>query len=119
MSSGTLPLSKRHTLKARLWTERADWALSPPRPRCAVCGEPLPKDGACDMHEWLIRRGHVPKNQQSCIWHKFNCVLLHRACHERADGMKALFRKQMIEEYGRQEIEEWLRGLPLKTGVVL
>jgi len=67
------------------------------------------------MHEFLIRRGHVPKKKQGCIWHRFNCALICRTCHEKADGMKEYFRDLQIERYGREAIEEWLDNLPLKV----
>lgn len=109
-------MSKRNELKAFLWEERTDWSLEPPCPRCDICGEPT---SVPNMHEFLIRRGHVPKKKQGCIWHKFNCVLIHQTCHERADGMKEHFKELAIERYGREAIEEWLAGLPLRTKIIL
>lgn len=110
-------LSKRNHIKAAIWHERADYGLDPPCPRCDICGRPVANP---DMHEWLIRRGHVPKKKQGCIWHRFNCVLLHATCHHKyADGMKDHFRNLQILRYSRGMIEEWLDGLPLKVEVLL
>lgn len=107
-------------VKASAWLERTDWGIAPhPRPRCDMCGEPLPEDGSCDAHHWLVRRSHVPKSQQDCIHHRFNIVLLHRSCHERADGMKEHFRAIQAERYGESEIQEWLGGLPLKVKLAI
>lgn len=114
-----MTIGKRNTLKASLWRERADYSLNPPRPLCDVCAQALPMDGGCDMHEFLIRRGHVPKRMQDCIWSKFNCVLVHRACHERADGLKDHFRNLQIKRYGGEAIAEWLNSLPFRVEVIL
>ena len=108
-------MNKYLQVKASAWLERTDWALVPPRPRCDVCGEPLLTDGACDAHHWLIRRSHVPKAQQDCIHHCINIVLLHRKCHERADGMGEHFRAVQTERYGKTAIQEWLESLPLRV----
>ena len=79
--------------------------------------EPVPVP---DMHEWLIRRSHVPRKKQGCLWHRFNCVLLHADCHHgHADGMKEHFKELAIERYGREAIKEWLASLPLKVEVIL
>ncbi len=109
-------MNKRNRVKVAIWLERADYGVDPPCPRCDVCGELTPEP---DMHAFLIRRGHVPKRKQGCIWHKFNCVLLCRTCHEQADGMDDYFRDLQIMRYGAEAIVEWLNSLPLKVEVRL
>jgi len=98
--------SRRAELKWRLFQERGN--------TCDYCG----KDGATDMHEWLIKRSAVPKGKQQLkIFDERNCALLHHTCHlgeGQTKAMKAKLADIFIERYGRDKLLEFVTGLNLR-----
>jgi len=113
---------QRRQLKARLWRECTDWSLEPPRPRCVVCGKPLPQSGACDMHEVIVSKKVAmgwPKEQRGLINHKYNCVLVHTGggtgCHKEAHAHPDKLVAWLISRYGWYTIDDWVHSLPFKV----
>ena len=98
--------SRRAELKGRLFQERGN--------TCDYCG----KDGATDMHEWLIKRSAVPKGKQQLkIFDERNCALLHHTCHlgeGQTRAMKAQLADIFIARYGLQQLLEFVPDLKLR-----
>ncbi len=46
---------------------------------CAYCGTTFHR--GLDLHEWLVKRSAVPREQQHHIFNSINCVPLCRECH--------------------------------------
>lgn len=98
--------SRRAELKGRLFQERGN--------TCDYCG----KDGATDMHEWLIKRSAVPKGKQQLkIFDERNCALLHHTCHlgeGQTRAMKAQLADIFIARYGLKQLLEFVTDLKLR-----
>ena len=98
--------SRRAELKGRLFQERGN--------TCDYSG----KDGATDMHEWLIKRSAVPKGKQQLkIFDERNCALLHHTCHlgeGQTRAMKEKLANIFIDRYGRETLLEFVAGLNLR-----
>lgn len=86
------------------------------RPLCEACGCVLDDSVGFHMHEALVTRGDLPRSQQDAIWHPYNVALLCPSCHQRghSSDLERRLVEQLITRYGRDQIEEWLRSLPLR-----
>jgi len=96
----------REELKWRLLQERGD--------TCDYCGEA----GATDMHEWLIKRGAVPKGRKQLrIFDERNCSLLHHTCHlveGQTKEMKRKLARVFLERYGLEALIGFVEELGLR-----
>ena len=110
----------RRRFRAALYHERAEMFYRPELRYVAVCDIcDYPLLDAFDMHEVIITRGDVSKrHQQHLIFAKYNCVLLHPICHQRhghSTDFDVRLVGKLVERYGQDSIEEWLRSLPFRT----
>ena len=96
---------QRKQLKQQLILERSF---------CDFCGFELGL--AVDMHEWLIKRSALPKNNK--IMDPRNCALLHTNCHAKfgqTKQMRQALAPIFIERYGKQKMLEFISDLNLRA----
>ena len=94
----------RRDLKMRLMQERL---------QCDWCGKWL--HGVGDLHEWLVKRNVLPKNNK--IFDERNCALLHHNCHMRYGQTRAMTEKLapiFMKRYGRDAMVAFIEGLELR-----
>lgn len=101
----------------RKWVEeKLGWDLySLQRGKCTSCNEPL-EVGPIDIHEALVTKGQVrgwPGPWKIIIINRYNCVLVHRACHEHGDRESVWVHK--CELFGEDEIIKWYDSLPFRS----
>lgn len=85
--------------------------------KCFACGEPLLHGSMIDIHEAIVTKGDVqgwPNNWKIIIINKYNCVAVHRQCHQH--GMREQAWKAKCELFGKEEMEKWYYSLPWKIG---
>jgi len=83
-------------------------------PNCDWCM--LPLLGDCDMHEWLVKRNVLPKDQR--IFDERNCSLLHHGCHMEHGKTKAMQQRLaevFVGRYGKEAMLAFVDGLELKA----
>ncbi len=84
---------------------------------CPLCGKPILSYEAVDLHEALITRGDVARQvNQSLIYHRCNCVVVHHICHMQiaGHGGDIGFEKcarQIVAFERRQAVHAWLMAM--------
>lgn len=97
----------REILKRRLYEDQAG--------RCALTGR---QTRDLEMHEWLVQRNHLPiLRLQLKIYHPINCILLTHEAHARIDGNARDLEcfEYKLKTYTREDIQNWLHEINLKT----
>lgn len=82
---------------------------------CPVCKKALSCD-IIDTHESLVTRGDVqgwPLPWRVIIHNIYNCVNVHRPCHDKVDPQAVWDYKCRL--YGKKELLKWWRSLPFKS----
>lgn len=66
-----------------------------------------------EMHEVLLTRGDFPKGLQYLIWSRYNCILLHPACHQTAATKENKLRliRALCKLEGQHNIDAWLLSI--------
>ena len=81
---------------------------------CPVCQKLI--CGICDRHEGIVTKGDVqgwPKPWRIVIINPYNCVYVHRDCHQH--GLRDFFWKHKCEIFGEDEMRKWYYSLPFKV----
>lgn len=107
------PRDNELTVKAVVWVK----LLRLQEYHCPVCTHPLVEP--IDMHEALVSKGDVqgwPKSWKVIIFNIFNCVLIHRHCHEEWPSREEMW-KYKCTLFKEDEIKKWYYSLPFKRKV--
>lgn len=86
------------------------------RYRSDFSGKLITEYTGCHVHEGILPRAVVPKSVwwHYKIFHEFNCFLLLPEEHIPQAPSREWCIQHAYERYGREEVRDWMYGLPWK-----